>query len=164
MDNQVHMLGSLPCRAFFRKVVELKINKAGTGEGTVTGKEISCGTHCTQSYPIDTHITLTPQAAPGSYFSHWAGDQDCLDGQVRIAENTSCVAYFQSNLILTMKVIGHGSVKGGNIDCHQDCSKGYPSHTQVTLIAMPMSGYHFQNWSGACTGSSPCDAPGTTWP
>jgi len=44
------------------------------------------------------------------------------------------------------------------IDCPGDCSEFYPKlkNTVVNLTAIPKSGFIFQEWSGACSGSGPC--------
>ena len=40
----------------------------------------------------------------------------------------------------------------GGIVCGTTCSANFASVTKVTLTAIPVSGYEFTGWSGACTG------------
>ena len=55
--------------------VNLHVQKAGTGSGSVTSDPggINCGTTCAQSYSRDGHVTLTPKPDPGSLFTGWSG-------------------------------------------------------------------------------------------
>jgi hypothetical protein len=51
----------------------LTIIKTGSGTGTVTGREISCGTTCTGLFPQGTTIELTADPDTGSSFAGWSG-------------------------------------------------------------------------------------------
>lgn len=53
----------------------LTVAKAGTGTGTVTSSTegISCGTDCTQTYTVNTVVTLAATSAAGSVFAGWSG-------------------------------------------------------------------------------------------
>ena len=53
----------------------LRVNKAGTGSGTVTSAPggIDCGADCSQDYGSGTSVTLTAAAAAGSVFAGWSG-------------------------------------------------------------------------------------------
>src|SRR5437660_6880204 len=42
------------------------------------------------------------------------------------------------------------------IDCGATCSAGFNSGTPVTLTATPASGWLFQGWGGACSGTGTC--------
>ena len=42
--------------------------------------------------------------------------------------------------------------KEGSINCSTTCSANYTSGTAVTLTAIPVSGYEFTGWDGACSG------------
>jgi hypothetical protein len=56
-------------------LVTLKINKEGTGSGTVTSSPagINCGLTCESAFPKGTTVILTPTADPGSVFDSWGG-------------------------------------------------------------------------------------------
>ncbi len=51
---------------------------------------------------------------------------------------------------------GGGSVSGSGIACPSTCSARYQAGTTVTLNATPAAGSTFLGWSGACTGTGPC--------
>ena len=40
----------------------------------------------------------------------------------------------------------------GGINCGANCSASFPSGSLVTLTAIPVSGYQFTGWGGACSG------------
>ncbi|MCB1776336.1 MAG: hypothetical protein KDI50_02760 [Candidatus Competibacteraceae bacterium] len=51
---------------------------------------------------------------------------------------------------------GAGTVTGPDIQCGGDCIESYMSGTAVTLTATPADGSTFAGWSGACSGTGPC--------
>jgi len=53
----------------------LTVTKSGTGSGTVTSAPagINCGVDCTESYNLNTNVTLTATPAAGSTFTGWSG-------------------------------------------------------------------------------------------
>lgn len=61
---------------------------------------------------------------------------------------------------LTAAVTGSGSIDSspGGIACPGDCSQDYPDNTPVSVTATEASGWSFDHWLGACSGSTPtCD-------
>lgn len=74
----------------------LSVNKAGTGQGTVTSSPagITCGSDCTEDFVPGTSVTLTSQASTGSTFGGWSGDSDCSDGLVTMSAARTCTATF----------------------------------------------------------------------
>jgi hypothetical protein len=63
------------CTFVNKALVSLTVTKAGTGSGTVTSVPagIDCGTDCTESYPLDTLVTLTAAPDQDSTFDGWSG-------------------------------------------------------------------------------------------
>ena len=61
--------------AFPGALSPLTISKAGSGSGSVTSwpPGIRCGSDCSEGYPGDASVTLTPVPAIGSSFSGWSG-------------------------------------------------------------------------------------------
>ena len=53
----------------------LIISKCNAGGGTVTSDDgkIDCGSHCIETYPPGTQVTLTAKAAFGATFAGWSG-------------------------------------------------------------------------------------------
>jgi len=62
---------------------------------------------------------------------------------------------------LDVDVGGNGTVTStpGGIACPGDCEGTYKGATTVTLIATPAPGWVFVEWTGACTGTGPCQVP-----
>jgi hypothetical protein len=62
------------------------------------------------------------------------------------------------NYTLSVSVSGNGTVTSspGGINCGATCSASFASATQVTLTATPATGSSFNDWSGACNGTSTC--------
>jgi hypothetical protein len=73
----------------------LAIEKTGSGTGTVTGREISCGTTCSGLFPQGTAIELTADPDTGSSFAGWSGG-DC-------SGTTSCTLTMDAGRSVTAK-------------------------------------------------------------
>jgi hypothetical protein len=52
---------------------------------------------------------------------------------------------------------GSGTVTGAGISCPGSCSSSEPNGASVVLTQAPNAGSGFIGWSGACTGTGPCD-------
>ena len=70
---QVTMNQTRSVTAIFTQKHELTIGKAGTGQGSVTGQGISCGTDCAEQYDKNTQVILTATPNTGSRFISWNG-------------------------------------------------------------------------------------------
>jgi hypothetical protein len=64
--------------------------------------------------------------------------------------------------VLTVTVTGPGRVTAsqGTINCPASCVSELPATGTVTLQATPEPASSFTSWSGACSGSGPCQVPG----
>ena len=112
-----------------------------SGGGSVTGS----GT-----YDSGTNVTVTATANSGYRFDRWSGD--CTGSgtcSVTMSATRSVTAHFVARYVLTANASpsGGGSVSGGGT---------YDAGARVTVTASPNSGYRFDRWSGACTGSGSC--------
>jgi uncharacterized repeat protein (TIGR02543 family) len=60
---------------------------------------------------------------------------------------------------LTVSFSGNGTVTSTDnfIQCPGTCTHLYPPNTPVTLNATPNAGWIFSGWSGACSGTGPCN-------
>jgi hypothetical protein len=150
--------------ASFNKVVTLTVNRAGTGDGTVTSNPagITCGTDCTEDYPTGTLLTLTAQPAAGSTFVRWDGICYGLGNpcQVEYYGGSVTATFGPAQLAtLTVSKSGTGTVivtsDDGGINCGSDCSEVYPRNRVVTLTVTPTNGTTFLGWTGACSGTAP---------
>jgi hypothetical protein len=90
-----------PTAQFSINQYTLNVTQSGTGNGTVTSTPsgINCingGNDCSELFDYLTPVTLTAAPQPGSYFTGWSGDSDCIDGQVTMDTNKSCIATFET--------------------------------------------------------------------
>jgi prepilin-type N-terminal cleavage/methylation domain-containing protein len=155
----------------------LSVSVGGTGSGTITSGDspqtINCGngaTSCSAEYAGDT-VTLTEQAASGSYFAGWFGycDTGSGDGSTcAVTMNTArtATAMFMLNpptpggqQNLSVVSSGSGSVSSdpvGITACTSSdgvCNAPFDTGTAVQLTATPDSDSYFVGWAGACAGT-----------
>lgn len=143
----------------------LTVSLSGTGSGTVVSQDgfINCGTVCSYSYYSGTLVTLTANPSLGSVFASWTGCDSMVGNtcMVTTVVNRSVTAVFtQMSYELSVSVVGRGAVTStdGIINCTTGtCTHLYPANTPVTLNALPAEGINFAGWSGACTGTGPCN-------
>ena len=151
--------------SFALRPATLQVTRQGSGSGTVTSNPggISCGTDCSEPYPIGTTVTLTATPAGTSTFQGWGGA--CTGTgvcTVRLAADTVVTASFAlrpATLQVTRQGSGSGTVTSnpGGISCGTDCSEAYPAGTTVTLTARAAGGSAFRGWSGGgCSGTGTC--------
>lgn len=166
-DGVVTMDVAKTCRATFN-LPKLTITKAGTGTGTVASAPagISCGADCTENYYAGTVVTLTATPDPGSLFTSWSGNADCVDGIVTMDAAKTCRANFNlPKLTITKTGTGTGTVTSNpiGISCGADCTENYSAGTVVALTATPDAGSFFGGWSGTtgCTGTVTMNASKT---
>jgi uncharacterized protein YjiK/Fe-S cluster biogenesis protein NfuA len=137
-----------------------------TGEGTVTSDfaGIDCGSDCSGSYDENTEVTLTAVAQNGYEFESWGGA--CVgtgDCAVFMSANRTATATFVQIVVIneytvSVNVEGEGSVAStpSGLDCENSCEQVYTEGTQIDLVATPESGFVFDGWSGACSGTGNC--------
>ena len=151
-------------------LLNLTVEKAGTGTGTVTSNPtgINCGPTCstaTAPFPAGSTVTLTASEAPGSTFVGWSGG-GCSGTAPCQTANTgqTVVATFDlAPVTLTVNTSGPGqgtvtSVPGG-ISCPPACTASFVPGTTVTLTATPIGNSVFAGWQGgpcAPFGTAPC--------
>jgi len=140
----------MSCTATFTLSNEtLTVNKAGTGNGTISSVGINCGTDCTESYVNGTAVNLTVIPDANSTFTSWTGTG--CSSNFAITSDMSCTANFAlSNYTLTLNKTGTGSgiVSSTGIDCGIDCAESYVSGTAVILTTTPAADSIFTGWTG----------------
>ncbi len=140
----------------------LKVNKGGSGTGTVTSSPsgISCDPTCEADFEEGTEVTLTGSPGANSKSVVWTGC-DSVNGEnkclVTMDEDTEVTATFDlEQHLLSVSKTGSGTGKVTStppgIDCGSDCNELYDHGTVVTLSATPDPGSEFTGFSGACTG------------
>ncbi len=91
----------------------------------------------------------------GRHHDGWLTDQGSFSKDV---------PSLNTKALLSVSKSGNGTVTSvpAGIDCGNDCTERYNWDTQVTLTAKADSGYRFDGWSGACTGTGKCVVKMTT--
>jgi len=103
------------------------------------------------SYASGTIVPVTATADPGYIFNRWfgacAGTGAC---NVTMDADKTVTANFlpRFTLVAIASPTAGGTVTGGGV---------YRSGTTVVAIATPNAGYSFGGWSGACSGTGPCN-------
>jgi hypothetical protein len=152
----------------------LTVVPAGTSSGTITS--VPPGIHCTSNgsgcsarFAQGTLVTLTPQAATGSFVGWNAtnatnanfANSNCLSTigtcYVSVTQDINLIAEFGSiGLAVTAAGTngGSGTVVSApaGINCGTTCAETFTTTTTVTLTATPDANSTFVNWSGACAG------------
>jgi Leucine-rich repeat (LRR) protein len=146
------------------KKVTLTVSKSGTGNGIITSLPagINCDVNCQANFNTATLVTLTAQAAAGSKFVGFSGNEDCGDGNLTLNVNKTCNAIFEllpttpvvENRVFSLKVTGNGRVTStpAGINCSHTCEATFVSGTHINLTAKPAKDFKFAGFSGsACT-------------
>lgn len=161
-DGIVQATVAVSCVANFNIIPEegkeIKVSLAGTGTGVVTSNPlgISCGSNCAATFALSETVTLTAVADVGSTFEGWLGNTDCEDGVIIEAQNTECIAVFNSvvipDTIIQVSLAGDGSgrvVSSPNgIDCGISCYAEFLGEERIILFAFPDEGSEFVEWQG----------------
>jgi uncharacterized repeat protein (TIGR02543 family) len=96
------------------------------------------------SYNYGESVTLAATANTGYHFSNWSGDASGTSSTTSIVMNSnkSVTANFSINTYSLTVETGNGSVT------KTPDKTTYNYGEQVTLQAVPNTGYHFSSWSG----------------
>lgn len=143
----------------------LTVSLQGQGEVVSTPAGISCGSDCSESYQEQTQVSLQATPASGYQFDGWSGacsGASCsvtMNAARSVTANFSQIVVEPSEYALSVSLSGSGSVSSNpsGISCGSSCNANFDENTQVALTATPDSGFVFQGWSGACSGSGSCN-------
>lgn len=102
------------------------------------------------TYDEGTSVTVTVTAAVGYRFSHWEGSASGSSTSITITMNAdkNLIAVFIKTYKLTVSVepLGGGAITPG--------SGTYDISSNLTLIAVPSTGYRFGHWEGDVSGNT----------
>ena len=135
----------------------LNITKSGSGNGTITGNGINCGTICNKSYSSGTNINLNVVADSNSIFAGWSPN---CSSPFTINSDMNCTATFElkpsDTVVLTILKTGtgEGNVSINGLACGNPCNQIYAIGNAITLTAMPNVNSSFAGWSGTNCSSS----------
>jgi hypothetical protein len=154
----------------------LTVNKAGTGQGSVTSSPagITCtasAVTCTTFFTPGTVVTLTAAGDANSAFTGWSGAcTGTANCTVTLDQSRTVAATFtpRANVTLTVNVAGPGAgtvqVTGTGVSngictlaagqASTSCAVTAETGRTVTLTATPASGSAAGTWTGACSGST----------
>jgi hypothetical protein len=156
----------------------MHLDVARVGQGNVAGSGVQCPPTCWQTYPFNAPVTLAAAPDPGWIFASWSGGCSGTGSCVLVMdESKSVTATFAQDtpqkarlsVIVNVKDANACGVSNGvvtssppGVSCQNDgvqtsCLATFPLGTAVTLTAMPTQALsRFEQFSGACAGSSPC--------
>jgi hypothetical protein len=146
----------------------LVVKRDGSGSVESEDGRVSCPSDCEEVYAGPTDVVLEAEPDSGWLFEQWEGacsGRDACD--VRVEDLVTVTASFipaSQGQLLTVEKNGSGTVTSddGGIDCGSDCSEPYVYRSLVELIADPDSGWVFDGWSGACSGTGSCSVEMTS--
>jgi len=128
--------------AYFTRLYNLSVSCNPTeGGGSVN---ISSGT-----YDAGTGVTLVATPAIGYKFAHWEGDASGTSGNIVITMDgdKTIVAVFSKVIYALESRLSPGG--GGSVD---PPGGNYEAGANVTLTAIPATGYRFDHWGGDASG------------
>jgi hypothetical protein len=139
---------------------ELKVEKKGTGTGTVTSSPagIECGATCKATYANGTVVVLSAVSGPNTLPVVWVGctkvvaENKC---EVTMTAAKAITATFKLNqvaLAVSKKGTSTGTVKStpAGIECGAKCTASFDEGSTVTLIGTPGANTEAAKWTG-CT-------------
>jgi uncharacterized repeat protein (TIGR02543 family) len=112
---------------------------------------------------VRAELPLRALGDPTSYdwlaLSSYRSKRICRRGCLDLAPNSGMITHQLAQPAVSVEVSGNGRVTSSpqGIDCPQACSAKYWQGTNVTLAAAPAENWVFSGWSGACTGTGPCN-------
>ncbi len=128
--------------AVFVKTYRLTVSVTPIGGGTVSP---GSGT-----YDVGSNITLTATPASGYRYDHWEGDVSGNSTSINVImnDNKTVTAVFIKTYTLTVTI---SPLEGGYVFPR---SGTYDTGANVTLTAVPATGYSFNHWEGAASGNA----------
>jgi hypothetical protein len=155
-STTITMNGDYSIRANFVAVYDLTISSTAGGSVTLPGEGAF-------TYDAGTVVSLTAAPANGYHFVNWTGNVDTI-ANVNVAITTitmngdySITANFVAVYDLTIS-----STAGGSVTTPGEGTFIYDTGTVVSLVANPLNGYYFINWTGDVSTVANVNAASTT--
>jgi hypothetical protein len=141
----VAVLGNMSISAHFAQSTYAIAVTQGTG-GTISLSP-SQG-----SYNAGDVVSVSATAASGYSFSSWGGDLSGTSNpqSVTVTRDMNITAYF-AQMTTGSYTIAVTSPTGGTVQLSPN-KTNYNTGDSVTITAMPVAGYSFASWGGACLG------------
>jgi len=134
-----------------------------SGDGMVRGAGADCRGSCTATPAAGASVHLEAVPDSGATFAGWSGAcSGAAPCDVTVQGEMSVTATFSRPVMrkLTVAVQGEGRVVStpAGIDCAAGaCSATFTDGASVALVATSATGSAFGGWSGACSGTAPCN-------
>jgi uncharacterized repeat protein (TIGR02543 family) len=155
-STTITMNGDYSIAANFVAVYDLTISSTAGGSVTLPGEGAF-------TYDAGTVVSLTAAPTGGYHFVNWTGDVSTV-ANVNVATTTitmngdySIAANFVMVYDLTIS-----STAGGSVTTPGEGTFIYDAGTVVSLVANPLSGYHFVKWTGDVSTVANINAASTT--
>ncbi len=148
--------------ANFEPIPVYTLTVSASGSGSVAAPGISCPADCSQHFIEGASITVSATPSAHHHLVAWSGDCSGTGAcQLTMGADHSVAATFAIDthaVNVTRAGSGAGTVTSdvGSIDCGATCTDTYDHGSVVTLAAGAVSGSTFAGWSGACSGTGPC--------
>jgi uncharacterized repeat protein (TIGR02543 family) len=143
-STTITMNGDYSIAANFAAVAVYDLTISSTASGSVTTPGEG-----TFAYYEGTVVELVAEAEEGYRFVNWTGDVDTIANvnaastTITMNEDYSIAANFAAIYDLTIS-----STAGGSVTTPGEGTFIYDTGTVVSLVANPLSGYYFVNWTG----------------
>jgi hypothetical protein len=142
----------------------LNLTRSGGGVVQSVPPGINCGANsgCRAAFKPGLAVRLTADAGNGFTFGGWSGDCGGSAGcSVSMTVSRSVSAVFRGvrlELRVTKSGRGFGTVTTdpAGISCGAVCTYSFRRGSSVRLLASPNGKSRFREWSGACSGKTPC--------
>jgi predicted outer membrane repeat protein len=162
LECTVTLNGDTVIQAQFDSLTQrLEVSVTGIGTGLVNSSPtgIDCPSDCSEDFADDSVVTLSFTPDLGTTFSGWSGDcsgtGDCIItmSQARDVAATTDVLH---NLSVTSNEFGLVSSQPIGISCPSDCEQDYSEGDSIELTHLAITGAHFVEWTGDCSGIGTC--------
>jgi hypothetical protein len=142
----------------------LALEVSGPGSVVADVPGLLCTQSCTTTWNDGTVLNLAATPSHGAKLVRWAGACSGTGTcRTTVAPGATVSALFApATYRLAVSVAGDGVVRSARreISCRPRCSASFPSYVPLRLTALPVQGWRFARWQGACRGTRPtCTVP-----